>query len=392
MRKWGALTIGGVLLISLATPVNAAAPKAGATCTKKNATVTSAGKLYTCILSGKKLVWNKGVAAPKPTPSPTKPTAIGDPIGAVGSTPTPTPTPTPTSSAAQPEVPVGKWQETQFAIVKALSNLKPAEVQKLNFIYSPGTNKAEADKLQASYQEPITLLSNLYVNPRTVTFLVMNESEHDWWWNQVKSLNSNMEENWWGGSHCKPDPASHCGYGTSPNPDGTFHFGQLLGSQFVWKQYDYTIAYHESIHVYQLGLMGSRMNALPTWFAEGQANYLGYAFSHKYWSSSTQRKDQLGDLKRRFPELLNFNTSDWSDWIMKIDSNYEFTFNNSLGYTVGELILEALYNENEYQKVHTWMVTIKNGDSYKEAFKKVFGQDYDSWLKNVAAPYLDSQI
>ena len=138
--------------------------------------------------------------------------------------------------------------------------------------------------------------------------------------------------------------------------------------------------------------MGSRMTALPPWFAEGQANYLGYAFSHKYWSSSTQRKDQLADLKRRFPELVNFNTSEWSDWIMKIDSNYEFTFNNSLGYTVGELILEALYNANDYQKVHQWMVAIKNGDSYKDGFKKTFGQDYDEWMKTVVAPYLDSQI
>ena len=68
MRKWGVLAIGGALLISLATPVNAAAPKAGATCIKKNATATSAGKLYTCILSGKKLVWNKGVAIKMPSP------------------------------------------------------------------------------------------------------------------------------------------------------------------------------------------------------------------------------------------------------------------------------------------------------------------------------------
>ena len=390
MKRWTTLTFTALLLVTLAYPVQAATPKAGISCPKKNATATSAGKLYTCILSCKKLVWNKGVALPKPTPTPTKPTAIGDPIGAIGSTPTPTPTPT--SSAAQPEVPVGKWQETQFAIVKALTSLKPAEIQKLNFIYSPGTNKTEADKLQASYQEPITLLSNLYVNPRTVTFLVMNESEHDWWWSQAKVLSSTMEENWWGGIHCQPNSQSHCGYGTSPNPDGTFHFGQILGSQFVWKQNDYTFAYHEAIHVYQLGLLGARMNALPTWFAEGQANYLGYAFSHKYWSSSTQRKDQLADLKRRFPELVNFNTSEWSDWIMKIDSNYEFTFNNSLGYTVGELILEALYNANDYQKVHQWMVAIKNGDNYKDAFKKVLGQDYDEWLKTVAAPYLDSQI
>jgi len=379
MRKWGALAIGGVLLISLATPVNAAAPKAGATCTKKNATATSAGKLYTCILSGKKLVWNKGItikAAEKPAANPvSKPTE-------------PTPSPTPT----QVEVPVAKWQETQFAIVKDLSSLKPTVIQKLNFVYSPNTNKTQADKLQASYQEPITLLSNLFVNPRPVTFLVMNENEKDWWLGQLKSLNSNQEEGWWGGSHCKPDPGSHCGYGTSPNPDGTFHFGQLLGSQFVWNQRDYTIAYHESIHVYQLGMMGVRMNALPPWFAEGQANYLGYAFSHKYWSSSTQRRDTLSDLKRRFPELTNFNAADWSDWLLKIDSNYEFTFNNSLGYSVGELILEALYNDNDYRKVHDWMVAIKEGDNYKDGFKKVFGQDYDNWLKTVAAPYLDGQI
>jgi len=376
MRKLGALAIGGgVLLISLATPVNAAAPKAGATCTKKNATVTSAGKLYTCILSGKKLVWNKGVAVRTPSP-----------------TTSPTPTPTPTPTPAQSEVPVAKWQETQFAIIKALSGLKPSVIQKLNFVYSPNTNKTQADKLQASYQEPITLLSNLYVNPRPVTFLVMNESEKEWWLAQVKSLNSNMEESWWGGSHCKPDPGSHCGYGTSPNPDGSFHFGQLLGSQFVWKQFDYTIAYHESIHVYQLGLMGTRMTALPNWFPEGQANYFGYAFSHKYWSSDTQRKDTLRGLKGSFPELSKFTPSEWVDWLKKVDQDSQFTFDNGLGYSVGELILEALYNDHDYRKVHDWMLAIKDGDNYKDGFKKVFGQDYDNWLKVVVAPYLDSQL
>ena len=91
MRKWGALAIGGVLLISLATPVNAAAPKAGAACTKKNATATSAGKLYTCILSGKKLVWNKGVATPKATPTPTP---------SAPATPTQSPTPKPSATAS----------------------------------------------------------------------------------------------------------------------------------------------------------------------------------------------------------------------------------------------------------------------------------------------------
>ena len=47
-------------------PVNAAV-KAGGTCSKAGITSVVSGKTYTCIKSGKKLVWNKGVAVAKPT-------------------------------------------------------------------------------------------------------------------------------------------------------------------------------------------------------------------------------------------------------------------------------------------------------------------------------------
>jgi hypothetical protein len=374
------IAIAVLLLLAINTPLHAATPKAGAKCTKAGATSTSGGKKFTCIKSGTKLVWNKGVeikaAAPKPTPSPP-------------ATATPTPTPTPTVKV---EEPVGRWQDTQFGIVKALSALTPATVQKLNFVYSPNVNKSEADKLQASYQEPISLLSNLYVNPRPVTFLVMSETERDWWWSQASLLATKMPDDWWGGSHCQPNPMAHCGYGSMVEPDGTFHFGQLLGSRFVWQFNDYAISYHESIHVYQLGLMGNRMTALPFWFAEGQANYFGYAFSHKFYSSEVQRRNTLRDLRSKFPNLAGFNQSQWVEWLNKVDQDSQFTFNNGLGYSVGELILESLYNEHDYRKIHEWMLNIKNGDNYKDAFKKVFGQDYGLWMDTVVAPYLDSQI
>ena len=95
------------LIFALVAPLNAtAAIKAGASCKSAGQTSTYAGKKYTCIKSGKKLIWNKGVSipAPKPSvnPSPT-PTAIGDPVGAVGGTPTPTPTPTPRIDPTKPK-------------------------------------------------------------------------------------------------------------------------------------------------------------------------------------------------------------------------------------------------------------------------------------------------
>ena len=85
-----------------ATSNSLAAVKAGGSCPKAGATSTNLGKKFTCIKSGKKLVWNSGVkipAVPKPkvipTPSST-PTESPAPTPTDTPAPTPTPTPTPT--------------------------------------------------------------------------------------------------------------------------------------------------------------------------------------------------------------------------------------------------------------------------------------------------------
>jgi hypothetical protein len=99
------------LLLTLATPVQAATPKAGAKCTKAGSTATAAGKKFTCIKSGKRLVWNKGVAvkaAPKPSLNPVfkpvEPTPTPTPVV----TPTPSPTPTPIPTPATPPMSISE--------------------------------------------------------------------------------------------------------------------------------------------------------------------------------------------------------------------------------------------------------------------------------------------
>ena len=77
-----------------------AAVKAGSACSKFGSTSTVSGKKYTCIKSGKKLVWNKGVVVVKPTPVAT-PSATPTPTPTPSATPTPTPSATPTPTPTQ---------------------------------------------------------------------------------------------------------------------------------------------------------------------------------------------------------------------------------------------------------------------------------------------------
>jgi hypothetical protein len=104
MRKMVLLVLVAALVVGAITPIATAAVKPGTKCSKQGLTSTSAGKKYTCVKSGKKLVWNKGVAvkaAAKPDLNPVlKPVA---PTPTVTPTPTPVATPNPTPT---PQVPL----------------------------------------------------------------------------------------------------------------------------------------------------------------------------------------------------------------------------------------------------------------------------------------------
>ena len=96
------LLAGLVAILSLSlikAQLSEAAVTPGTKCSKAGATSAFNGKKYTCVKSGKKLVWNKGVAIAKPapvatpTPSPSvTPTPTATPTPSVTATPTPTPT------------------------------------------------------------------------------------------------------------------------------------------------------------------------------------------------------------------------------------------------------------------------------------------------------------
>ena len=65
-------------------PESYAAAKSGGKCTKIGSTATAANKTFTCIKSGKKLVWNKGVALSKSSAPVSSQTSVTDKFKASG--------------------------------------------------------------------------------------------------------------------------------------------------------------------------------------------------------------------------------------------------------------------------------------------------------------------
>lgn len=98
--------------------VATAAVKAGAACGKAGTTSTSAGKKYTCVKSGKKLVWDKGILVKKIIVIPES------------QKPVPTPETTPAASTKEPVTPQQNSNSggTSFDNSAILQNLKFVEM------------------------------------------------------------------------------------------------------------------------------------------------------------------------------------------------------------------------------------------------------------------------
>lgn len=65
MKKLGTLLLSIVMLSIVPISSSHAVIKAGSKCAKAGVTATIAGKKFTCVKSGKKLMWNKGVTVKK---------------------------------------------------------------------------------------------------------------------------------------------------------------------------------------------------------------------------------------------------------------------------------------------------------------------------------------
>lgn len=387
LKRLCALVLAFLLIASGAQ----AAVKAGAACNKAGAVSTSAGKKYTCIKSGKRLVWNKGVtiAVVKPTP-----TATPSPIPVATPTPTPVaspiPTPTPTPTVVYPDAPTSfddlianykgisyaAWRKSSAAIT-ASNDVAPL------FKALTGPRTTLAFKNPASAFDLVARLYSGYKSTSDMTVLSFAYDDRDWAQEQMKQLQPNSTWGWitftacatratcWGGGMFTDAKASGLLVLTTEVLDDNHTSGTL-------EAHEYTHA----VQQHQFGrptVWPETSDWPPSWFREGQATFSQNAAIY-YQSFDLYSKN-----RKAISEGLYRNSSITSQWIQDYfvinpPSSWFSQYERWLQYDLGAMLIEVLTAlKGPSSTMELWKLS-GTGLKFNEAFEKVYGTSFEKAL------------
>lgn len=372
----GGFLIALVVVLIPAVAVSATKVTPGGTCKVLNQKVSNLNKSYTCIKSGKKLIWNKGVGI-KPT------------------TTTPTPTPTPTPVPTPKELTFSNISENVDAIAfnvysKYLTLMATDYKSSIKVNTLIGPNTVPVNKNTASAYLIGSKIFQNFKQPDEVFSIYYTFADKEWAKNQVAIRAGRDTANFQFGYSC-PN-ALRCwdasgsvtldwqaiGHFGASDPGGAIHGAEFNGE----------IQIHEfthSVSFYQLKPnRGNYYNLTPDWFGEGHASVtgkLGASTSFEDYKAlrneALRRSGPQPDIKDYRPEnVLRFLES-----FMKYPE--PSTMQRYYLYTLGWSTIEALAAIGGIDSpMNLFLETVK-GLTFKQAFNKVYGIEW-----NAAAPIL----
>ena len=344
-----ALLVITPLLFSSQLSTSNAAAKAGAKCQKVGVKSVVGAKTFTCIKSGKKLVWNKGVRVLAVIPK--TPTSFDDLV------------------QNYEGIAYAAWSKSNAAITAA-TDVAPI------FKALTGPNTTLAFKNPASAYDLVARLYSGYKSTSAMTVLSFSYDDREWAQEQMKQLQPKSTWQWitetacatrakcWGGGMFSDEKANGLLVITTEVLDDNHLSG--------------TLDAHEYLHAIQQNQMGrptvwpEPSDWPPAWYREGQATFAQNA-SIYYQSFDLYLKNR----KSISTELYRDSTIT-SEWIQEffVTNQPSSWFNYDLGAMLVEG-LTALKGPGSTMEIWKLMGT---GSSFESAFEKVYGISFTKAL------------
>jgi hypothetical protein len=354
------LSVLSLFLSSPLSPANAAA-KAGAKCTKPGNVEVVKGKTFTCIKSGKKLVWDKGVSQTTGKNISAREQAYNS-VRLIYNT-------------NQGKLPKNKIQIISHSSVKQ-SVVSEVRNRTTNFLKFFGDEAASI---------------NFYIiigNNETTAWMAQELTKAD----PAGSRGHAEWETWFKGNlnssnRCKVWNAGSMGF--SSDGSGLLQFTLYPNDctnplDIVWK----TTVEHEVVGAMQRVWSEKRDELLPCWLNEGQQVYYG---------SVLGSAKNFSEFKEVFSWHKRFKKQDLMTAAKRLGTGFSGAACGSQegGYEAGRLLVEQLIYQFGHEALISFTKAIVNtpgqdSEKWKVAFEKQFKISYDKWLEK-AVPEIETR-
>ena len=345
------LSVLSLFLSSPLSPANAAA-KAGAKCTKPGNIEVVKGKTFTCIKSGKKLVWDKGVSQTTGKNISAREQAYNS-VRLI-------------YNANQGKLPKNKIQIISHSSVKQ-SVVSEVRNRTTNFLKFFGDEAASI---------------NFYIiigNNETTAWMAQEFTKAD----PAGSRGHAEWETWLKGNlnssnRCRLWNAGSMGFSSDGSGllQFTFYPNDCTNPlDIVWK----TTVEHEVVNHIQRVWSEKREELLPCWLNEGQPVYYG---------SVLGTAKNFSEFKEVFSWHKRFKKEDLMTAAKRLGYGIDSSCGSQGGYEAGRLLVEQLIYQFGHEELISFTKAIVNtpgqdSEKWKVAFEKQFKISYDKWLEKV---------
>ena len=381
MRKTLALVVSIVFVsTSLIMPAFGAV-KAGTACKKVGSTSVASGKNYTCIKSAKKLIWDKGVAVPKPltppspSPSPSLSMAPGPAAVIVPAMPT--------SFTDLEEnfqgIPYAVWEKIQ----SNLNQHKSTDL-KISFLFGPNTPQRYPNQWTI---DAVTLGSRVMgaqKQPTEIKFVQYTKEDIPW----ARTEASKYASPFGLGESYADQAAGRC---AGVDCDGavtnmTTEIGLVLVgvatpvTRFNIQKFLGQNDLHEYTHAVQGMVFRGKTQSpppvlMPCWYSEGQPQAVSIPTVAKSAEDYVKiRKSWVTDYRWLLKDYEAETIQEFLRSNMKVPCSSPSA---SMVYSLGYIVMDALIAIGGVDKTFDVMTARADGMTFEDSFKKVYGLSWD---------------
>jgi hypothetical protein len=319
-------------------------------------------KTFTCIKSGKKIVWNKGVKGVKVAPiSLTR-------------------------------------REKAFSEVKRVYDLSSSYQPTVKYIFASDAPQNFAELIKEVIPISARFWSSEFKPTTEFPIILGSPASVEWVNDELKRYGlelprharesiTNGGENTGKGDVENSSRGAVTYYVIGKETDRSIKAGNVINQRgFVA---------HEYVHAVAISIIGHRQKGIPGWSVEGSAQYYGIAIAALMAEqpNTAMNRANIGNLRRAY-----FNKGALIPHSLNKDDLYNAVVNTEQGgptcwepkilcYTAGALFTEVLVADHGHSKFVDWW-KLSRKKNWEVAFEEVYGIQIDKWYEEVAIPYV----